>query len=237
MASSVNVNIIPSQSLVDCTYFISGIPCKYADACRFRHCQKAIRQTQQCLKWPNSCTNVKCRYRHPSVIPKGWKPVPLPSSNLVPTSFYSPSQERKQRSSEDIVGVFWDLENVQIPRTQKPFDIVQRVRQLLVIKPKLREIGFTCYCDVSTLSQINQISLMHANVRIAHVPDGKPGSVDRQILLDLDRFERAHEPPATIILITGDIDFVGKFKSLKQHQDATGHGDDGSSYSSDSSDS
>ncbi|CAF1652962.1 unnamed protein product [Adineta ricciae] len=217
MASNVNTETIPPQSLVDCNYFMNRIKCYYGNACRFRHCQHAIRRTQRCAKWPN-CNNVKCLYRHPSIVPKGWKPVPLPSANVfTPSILYSQLREHKQKSSENVVGIFWDLENVQIPRTQKPFDIVQRIREMLVIKANLQEIGFTCYCDVSTISQINQISLIHANVRIAHVPNGKPGSVDRQILLDLDRFERAHDPPATIILITGDIDFVGKLSDLR-HQ-------------------
>ncbi|CAF4965629.1 unnamed protein product, partial [Rotaria sp. Silwood1] len=54
-------------------------------------------------------------------------------------------------------------------------------------------------------------------VRIIHVPDRKPGAVDRQIMLELDRFERVHRPPATVVLISGDIDFVGKLNDLR-HQ-------------------
>ncbi|CAF1018179.1 unnamed protein product [Didymodactylos carnosus] len=50
-----------------------------------------------------------------------------------------------------------------------------------------------------------------------HVPDRKPGAVDRYIMLDLDRFERAHKPPATVVLISGDIDFVGKLSDLRHH--------------------
>ncbi|CAF1090342.1 unnamed protein product [Adineta steineri] len=88
---------------------------------------------------------------------------------------------------------------------------------MLVITPELREVGFTCYCDVGSISQANQLSLAHANVRITHVPGRKAGSVDRQILLDLDRFERAYPSPATIVLISGDIDFVGKLADLR-HQ-------------------
>ncbi|CAF5129818.1 unnamed protein product, partial [Rotaria sp. Silwood1] len=55
------------------------------------------------------------------------------------------------------------------------------------------------------------------NVRIIHVPDRKPGAVDRQIMLELDRFERVHRPSATVVLISGDIDFVGKLNDLR-HQ-------------------
>jgi transcriptional regulator NrdR family protein len=86
-----------------------------------------------------------------------------------------------------------------------------------VVEPGLREYNFTCYCNSTTIAQDNQLSLFHANVRIVHVPDRKPGAVDRQIMLELDRFERAHRPPATIVLISGDIDFVGKLSDLR-HQ-------------------
>jgi hypothetical protein len=47
------------------------------------------------------------------------------------------------------------------------------------------------------------------------VPDRKPGAVDRQIMLDLDRFAQRHRPPDTVVLISGDIDFVGKLSDLR----------------------
>jgi hypothetical protein len=201
----------------DCMYFING-HCKLNDKCRYRHCQEAVAQTNSCFKWPKTCRDIKCRYRHPAPPPKSIDKRTRSTSEQS-TVIHSPRPPSSvpQPRQDSLVSFFWDIENVPIPRAQKPFDIVQRIRQKLVIEPNLREYNFTCYCNSTTISKDNQLSLFHANVRIVHIPDRKPGAVDRQIMLELDRFERAHRPPATIVLISGDIDFVGKLSDLR-HQ-------------------
>ncbi|CAF1084980.1 unnamed protein product [Adineta steineri] len=101
---------------------------------------------------------------------------------------------------------------------QNPSHIIQRLREKFVHSPQSLEIGFDCYkCDTTTISRSVLAKLHHANVRIIDVPDHKPGAVDRRILLDLDRFERVHRPPATIVFISSDIDYVGKLNDLR-HQ-------------------
>jgi uncharacterized protein YlaI len=199
----------------DCMYFING-HCKLDDRCRYRHCREAAAQTNNCFKWPKTCRDVNCRYRHPALPQKTdekRKKTMSESTNINPI----PAQPPPQARQEGFISFFWDIENVPIPRAQKPFDIVQRIRQKLVVDAGLREYNFTCYCNSNSISKENQLNLFHANVRIVHVPDRKPGAVDRQIMLELDRFERAHRPPATIVLISGDIDFVGKLSDLR-HQ-------------------
>jgi len=177
--------------LTDCMYFISGY-CNLNDTCRYRHCRGATIQLKNCPEWPKTCRNVTCLYRHPAI-------------------------QQSSPQTKSLVSFFWDIENVPIPKGQKPFDIVQRIRQKLVIEPGLQEADFSCYCKSDMISDANQISLHHANVRIVHVPDRKPGAADRQIMLDLARFERVHRPPATAVLISGDIDFVGILSGLR-HQ-------------------
>jgi hypothetical protein len=179
-------------ALTDCLYFTNG-SCIFKNKCHYRHCQTAIKQLEKCVDWPDLCRNINCPYRHTGT-----------PSKSVP----------KQKG---LISFFWDIENVPIPKGQKPFDIVQRIRQKFVIEPGLQEADFSCYCDSAMISESNQISLHHANVRIIHVPDRKPGAADRQIMLDLARFERVHRPPATAVLISGDIDFVGTLSGLR-HQ-------------------
>jgi transcriptional regulator NrdR family protein len=204
------------KTFTDCMYFING-HCKLNDKCRYRHCREAVAQTNNCFKWPKTCRNINCPYRHPALSSsttekKKRKNSETSTVNSLPSQPPSIPQARQ----EGFISFFWDIENVPIPKAQKPFDIVQRIRQKLIVDG-LREYSFTCYCNSTTISQDNQLSLHHANVRIVHVPDRKPGAVDRQIMLELDRFERAHRPPATIVLISGDIDFVGKLSDLR-HQ-------------------
>ena len=193
--------------LTDCMFFVNG-HCKLDENCKFRHCRQAAAQTNHCFKWPRLCRNVHCPYRHPATTAVETKP---------PLSRPSPPAAAAAARQEILISFFWDIENVPIPKGQRPFDIVQRIREKLLVNPALRENSFSCYCDSTSIPQENQMSLSHANVRIAHVPGRKPGAVDREIMLDLDRFERAHRPPATIVLISGDIDFVGKLSDLR-HQ-------------------
>ncbi|CAF4403488.1 unnamed protein product [Rotaria sp. Silwood2] len=181
--------------LTDCIYFANG-NCMFKKKCHYRHCELAMKQLEECSNWPDSCRNKDCPYRHTK----------KPTKNKRP-----PLQEK------GFVSFFWDIENVPIPKQQKPFDIVQRIRKKLVIDPGLQEAAFSCFCNSNTISQANQQSLHNATVRIIHVPDRKPGAIDRQIMLELDRFERVIRPPATVVLISGDIDFVGKLNDLR-HQ-------------------
>jgi stress-induced morphogen len=68
---------------------------------------------------------------------------------------------------------------------------------------------------VEKISYALRQGLHHATVSIVDTHDGKPGSADRHIALALDRFERTHKPPATIVLVSGDIDFVQKLSDLR----------------------
>ncbi|CAF3489430.1 unnamed protein product [Rotaria sp. Silwood1] len=190
------------KSLTDCLYFMNG-HCKFGEKCMYRHSLKAKKQLTRCNKWPDSCRKIQCSFRHPVIMAQ---PKVTTSNTLT-----------SRLSKDNLVSFFWNIENVPIPKGQKPFDIIQRIRQKLVIEPSLQEAAFSCFCNIYSISQDNQQSLHHANVRIIHVPDRKPGAVDRQIMLELDRFERVHRPPATVVLISGDIDFVGKLNDLR-HQ-------------------
>jgi hypothetical protein len=116
------------------------------------------------------------------------------------------------------IGLFWDLENCALPRGSDAFDLVQLLRKELVTDRGRQEWHFNVYCDTSTLDRKHQVGLHHAGVSLRSVPSTKPGAVDLALLLDLDRFTLAHKPPATIVLISGDIDFVGKLNLLRHQQ-------------------
>ena len=193
------------QCLIDCKYFLNGY-CLRGKSCHYRHCYRAIKQGNEvCFKWPHTCRNINCHYLHPQTL-------------SVAESFKKLSQFHPIQPKKTPVSFFWDIENVHVPRMQNPSYIVQRLRDRFVQENQSLEIGFTCYvCETSKIPRSMLVKLHNANVRITHVPDRKPGAVDRQILLDLDRFERAHKPPATIVLISSDIDYAGKLTDLR-HQ-------------------
>ncbi|CAF0945693.1 unnamed protein product [Rotaria sordida] len=186
---------VDMRKLTDCIYFING-NCRSEDIqCSFRHCRVAIQQQTECRNWPNSCRNEDCPYRHPGRVPDPPKPL---------------------LQKKHLVSFLWDIENVQIPRGQQPVDIVQRILQKFVVEPGLQLDEFSCFCKTEMMSRENLESLHHANVRIIHVADPRgPEAVDRQIMLGLDRFGRFHQPPATVVLISGDSDFIGKLSDLR----------------------
>ena len=199
--------------LTDCMYFING-NCRSQENCPFRHCLQAAGQLNSCPTWPKRCRNVTCPYRHPKVLQKSTKEKPVVVQALANHPCQPQAPATRQNGK---VIFFWDIENVPIPKGQTAFDIVQRIRQKFVLERGLQELDFSCYCNMTTLPEKIQQSLHCATVRMIHVYDRKPGAADLQIMLDLDRFERVHRPPATIILISGDIDFVGKLNALRNH--------------------
>jgi hypothetical protein len=202
--------------LTDCMHFING-RCRLDENCRFRHCREAVEKENTCPSWPKKCRNVTCPNRHPTIVVKAGKKKPPITQALVNHPCQPQPVPLLATRQEGFISFFWDIENVPIPKGQRPFDIVQRIRQKLVIEPGLQEADFSCYCNITTIPQENQQSLSHAAVRLVHIPDRKSNAADRQILLDLDRFERVHKPPATVVLISGDIDFVGKLSDLRHH--------------------
>ncbi|CAF3380576.1 unnamed protein product [Rotaria socialis] len=205
------------KHLMDCMHFISG-RCNLNNNCPYRHYREAAEQTKSCPKWPKTCRNIVCPYRHCMTTALQATVKKEPTHRVIlKLPGQLPLSTKSSMPSQGFISFFWDIENVPIPKGQKPFDIVQRIRQKLVVESGLQEADFSCFCNINTISQDNQQNLHHANVRIIHVPDRKPGAADRQIMLELDRFERIHRPPATVVLISGDIDFVGKLSDLR-HQ-------------------
>ena len=186
------------EQFTDCMYFKYG-HCELGNKCKYRHCHEAAAKTDSCVEWPQTCRNIKRPYRHPIVRTDSLGPK---SMNLYP--------------QEGFIGYFWDIENVPIPKKQNPFGIVRSIRNKFGNGTALKEDSFSCFCNCAKISSDNQLSLTHANVRIVHIPaKAKPGAADREILLALDRFERAHSSPAVVVLISGDIDFVQKLNDLR----------------------
>jgi hypothetical protein len=111
--------------------------------------------------------------------------------------------------------VFWDIENVGIPYRQNVFDIVMRLRQRLIVDRNLVEGTFTTYCDVTSLSQQHRMDLCNANVTTKDLGDHRHGAADRAIYMDLQLFKEQHKTPATIVLLSGDIDFIKYINALR----------------------
>jgi Protein of unknown function DUF88. len=57
------------------------------------------------------------------------------------------SKEEKEKDKAEPIGVFWDIENCQVPRGISALAIVQKIRKTFY--PGRREVDFMCVCDTT----------------------------------------------------------------------------------------
>jgi hypothetical protein len=103
---------------------------------------------------------------------------------------------------------------VAIPFGQSAFDIAMKLRRLLIVDRNLIEGTFTIYGNINRLPPQHQSGLHLANVKTQHTAYIK-GGADQQIQIDLQHFKEPHHKPATIVLISGDIDFIKHINDLR----------------------
>ncbi|CAM4986704.1 unnamed protein product [Rotaria socialis] len=89
------------------------------------------------------------------------------------------------------------------------------LRKRLIEDRRLVGSDFRAYCNTRCLSRQHQIDLQHANVDIIHILNIKRGEADERIKKDLQQFKEKQESPATIVLLTGDIDFINHVNALR----------------------
>ena len=219
--------------LQDCTHFLHR-RCRYGDGCKFRHHEGITVDTPHCRKWPQ-CAKPSCRFQHakqssPHLNPSARAETMTTSTSSslsvtgpTPSVTPPPPPPSVSSSAHQSVSYYWDVENCPIPRRVDAFAVVQSVRQLIGETSACMERSFKAYCDPSTLSSEHRLALHEANVEVMDVPDRKPGAADRKLQLDLDRMTggaggmRGH----TIVLISGDVDFIQKLNDLRYQQGCT----------------
>ena len=92
------------------------------------------------------------------------------------------------------------------------------LRKRLIEDRKLAEGTFkTYYRNINNIPQQHRVDLHHANVLVQHIESNRSQVVDRQIQKDLQQFMMQHKTPATIVLISGDIDFIKDLSELRFH--------------------
>ncbi|KAJ4960408.1 hypothetical protein NE237_020318 [Protea cynaroides] len=90
------------------------------------------------------------------------------------------------------------------------------------IRKALSKIGikciknFTAYGDCNKLPKRVREGLQLTGVKVADVPHVKDGAADRAILNDMHLFASDNLPSATLVLISGDVDFAETLHKLGQ---------------------
>ncbi|KZT11510.1 uncharacterized protein LAESUDRAFT_642683, partial [Laetiporus sulphureus 93-53] len=109
------------------------------------------------------------------------------------------------------VAVFWDYENCAPPSTVTGYDIVDNIRHIAHTYGSVKL--FKAYLELSQLSSSRSLSLrselQSCGVSLTDCPhNGGKDVADKMMIVDMLTYAIDTPPPATVIIITGDRDFV-----------------------------
>uniref|UniRef100_T1KGG2 NYN domain-containing protein n=1 Tax=Tetranychus urticae TaxID=32264 RepID=T1KGG2_TETUR len=118
-------------------------------------------------------------------------------------------------------GIFWDIENVSVPKTCSADVIAQNIRTNIVMPNELKEREFFCVCNVQKLPKVVGNTLESIGVTIVqpfyHV---KENAADTKILFLITKFIADWgSNGCAIVVVTGDSDFIDTLINLKLNYD------------------
>ncbi|XP_076160269.1 meiosis regulator and mRNA stability factor 1-like protein isoform X2 [Ptiloglossa arizonensis] len=111
------------------------------------------------------------------------------------------------------IGVFWDIENCNVPKGRSAMAVTQVIRDKFF--SGYREAEFIVVCDVCKETSKVVKELNDAQVNLIHVAAVHKNAADEKLKQSIRRFADIHGSPAAIILISGDINFAADLSDLR----------------------
>ncbi|XP_078008930.1 meiosis regulator and mRNA stability factor 1 isoform X7 [Phascolarctos cinereus] len=111
------------------------------------------------------------------------------------------------------IGVFWDIENCSVPSGRSAVAVVQRIREKFF--KGHREAEFICVCDISKESKEVIQELNNCQVTVAHINATAKNAADDKLRQSLRRFADTHTAPATVVLVSTDVNFALELSDLR----------------------
>ncbi|CAB3364342.1 Hypothetical predicted protein [Cloeon dipterum] len=111
------------------------------------------------------------------------------------------------------IGVFWDIENCQVPSGISALTVVQFVRDRFF--QGYSEEEFVVVCDVTKENSQVMQELNAAQIDVVHVSSMCKNAADEKLRQALRRFAERHGSPAAVVLMTGDVNFASDIRDLK----------------------
>uniref|UniRef100_A0A4W3IHA5 Meiosis regulator and mRNA stability factor 1 n=1 Tax=Callorhinchus milii TaxID=7868 RepID=A0A4W3IHA5_CALMI len=111
------------------------------------------------------------------------------------------------------IGVFWDIENCSVPTGRSAMAVVQRIRERFF--QGHREAEFMCVCDISKENKEVIQELNNCQVTVAHINATAKNAADDKLRQSLRRFADTHTAPATVILVSTDVNFASELSDLR----------------------
>ncbi|KAL1423372.1 hypothetical protein MTO96_021133 [Rhipicephalus appendiculatus] len=123
------------------------------------------------------------------------------------------------------IGVFWDIENCQVPRGKSATALVGRIREHFF--KGHAEAEFLCVCDIrkELPDVVHELNL--AQVTVVHINAVSKNAADDKLKQCMRRFVDIHGSPATLLLISGDVNFstdLSDFRHRRQIRVVLLHG-------------
>ncbi|XP_064477912.1 meiosis regulator and mRNA stability factor 1-like isoform X2 [Ornithodoros turicata] len=114
------------------------------------------------------------------------------------------------------IGVFWDIENCQVPKGKAATAVVHCIRQHFI--DSYTEEEFLCVCDIRKESKevIQELNL--AQVTVVHINATCKNAADDKLKQCMRRFVDTHGPHATLMLISGDVNFSTELSDFRHRR-------------------
>ncbi|KAL0617481.1 Meiosis regulator and mRNA stability factor 1 [Plecturocebus cupreus] len=111
------------------------------------------------------------------------------------------------------IGVFWDIENCSVPSGRSATAVVQKIREKFF--KGHREAEFICVCDISKENKEVIQELNNCQVTVAHINATAKNAADDKLRQSLRRFANTHTAPATVVLVSTDVNFALELSDLR----------------------
>ncbi|XP_050521810.1 meiosis regulator and mRNA stability factor 1 [Daktulosphaira vitifoliae] len=114
------------------------------------------------------------------------------------------------------IGVFWDIENCQVPKGRSAVAVAQAIRDRFFIG--YREAEFLVVCDVKKENAQVVQELNDAQVNLVHVTSVCKNAADEKLRLSMRRFADLHGSPAAVVLVSGDVNFASDLCDIRHRK-------------------
>ncbi|XP_066545181.1 meiosis regulator and mRNA stability factor 1 isoform X2 [Amia ocellicauda] len=195
-----------------------------------RVCLKGTHFCRECLRKPARAVVPETAKVWPNIPPPSTQsaPVPIPMCNgcgvsgstadgmlLLGTSLGKSGQKYGSPESDNLppIGVFWDIENCSVPSGRSAVAVVQRIRDRFFTGH--REAEFMCVCDISKENKEVIQELNNCQVTVAHINATAKNAADDKLRQSLRRFADTHTAPATVVLVSTDVNFASELSDLR----------------------
>ncbi|XP_072319967.1 meiosis regulator and mRNA stability factor 1 isoform X2 [Eucyclogobius newberryi] len=178
---------------------------------------KGAQHCQECFLKPGTRVLPEPDKIWPNVPPLQTAPIPIcngcGTSADVKTGQKYGSPESGGPENIPPVGVFWDIENCSVPSGRSAAAVVERIRSRFF--QGHREAEFICVCDISKENKSVIQELNNCQVTVAHINATAKNAADDKLRQCLRRFAETHTAPATVVLVSSDVNFASELSDLR----------------------